>query len=105
MTYNVIVNENQLDQWVRENSSIAQGVIVELVWRLVAASSPNPKERRFPLGDSLGQHGPDGILDAVIGFDRLCRKENRYGRLAPTTTLAERRPMIIVTSLRQFRQR
>jgi hypothetical protein len=69
MTYNVIVNENQLDEWVRGNSSIAQGVIVELVWRLVAAASPNPRDRRFPLGDSLGQHGPDGILDAVIGFD------------------------------------
>ncbi len=53
----VIVTENQLDEWVRGNARDAQGVIVELVWRLVAASSPQPKERRFPLGDSIGQLG------------------------------------------------
>lgn len=57
------VTENQLDEWVRGHAESAQGLVVELVWRLVAASSPNPKERRFPLGDSIGQPGPDGILD------------------------------------------
>jgi len=62
MMHNSIVTENQLDQWVRENSCEAQGLIVELVWRLVAASSPRPNERRFPLSDSIGQHGPDGVL-------------------------------------------
>jgi len=56
------VNENQLDEWVRGNAIKAQGTIVELVSRLVAASSPNPKARRFPLGDSIGQPGPDGEL-------------------------------------------
>ena len=58
-----LVTENQLDDWVRANAQDAQGVIVELVWRLVAASCPKPRERRFPLGDSIGQHGPDGVLD------------------------------------------
>jgi len=65
----VILTENQLDTWVRGNASEAQGVIVELIWRLVAASSPQPKERRFPLGDSVGQHGPDGLLDVDLAFD------------------------------------
>lgn len=63
------VTENQLDTWVRGNARLAQGVIVELVWRLAAASSPRPKERRFPLGDSIGQHGPDGVLDVDYPFD------------------------------------
>ncbi len=45
------------------NSREAQGVIVELVLRLVAAAAPAPRSRRFPLGDSIGQHGPDGELD------------------------------------------
>lgn len=58
-----IVNENQLDNWVRGNAAKAQGRIVELVRRLVGASCPGPTDRRFPLGDSIGQHGPDGILD------------------------------------------
>ncbi len=65
----ILINENELDEWVRGNSLDAQRVIVELVWRLVSASCPNPRERRFPLGDSIGQHGPDGILDTPIGFD------------------------------------
>lgn len=65
----MLVTENQLDTWVRGNAREAQGVIVELVWRLVAASSPRPKERRFPLGDSIGQHGPDGVLDVDYPFD------------------------------------
>ncbi len=58
----MFITENQLDEWVRGNSREAQGVVVELVWRLVAASSPAPRERRFPLGDSIGQPGPDGVL-------------------------------------------
>jgi hypothetical protein len=65
----MLVTENQLDEWVRGNTRDAQGVIVELVWRLVAASSPGPKERRFPLPDSIEQHGPDGLLDVDLAFD------------------------------------
>ncbi len=65
----MIITENQLDEWVRGNARDAQGVIVELVWRLIAASSPRPKDRRFPLGDSIGQHGPDGLLDVDLAFD------------------------------------
>ncbi|MEK4006756.1 hypothetical protein [Paenibacillus sp. FSL H3-0333] len=64
-----LINENQLDEWVRGNTREAQGKIVELVWRLVAVSSPNPKERRFPLGDSIGQPGPDGLLNTEYSFD------------------------------------
>ena len=65
----MLLTENQLDTWVRGNAREAQGVIVELVWRLVAASSPRPKERRFPLGDSIGQPGADGVLDVDYPFD------------------------------------
>jgi len=64
-----MITENQLDEWVRGNSRIAQEVIVELVWRLVAASAPNPRERRFPLGDSIGQPGPDGVLAVDVSSE------------------------------------
>lgn len=64
-----LVTENQLDGWVHGNARDAQGVIVELIWRLVAASCPKPRERRFHLGDSIGQHGPDGILVVDLAFD------------------------------------
>lgn len=65
----MILTENQLDEWVLCNARDAQGVIVELIWRLVAASCPAPLDRRFPLGDSIGQHGPDGILNVSLSFD------------------------------------
>lgn len=65
----MLITENQLDEWVRGNSRTAQGIIVELVWRLVAAASPRPRERRFPLGDSIGQHGPDGILEVDFSVE------------------------------------
>ena len=64
-----LVTENQIDTWVRGNAATAQGIIVELIWRLVAASCPKPRERRFPLADSIGQHGPDGIVLADLAFD------------------------------------
>jgi len=65
----MLINENQLDEWVRGNARDAQGIIVELTWRLVAASSPKPKDRRFPLGGSIGQPGPDGVLDVNFPFE------------------------------------
>ena len=74
----MLVNENQLDEWVRGNARNAQGVIVELVWRLVAASCPQPQERRFPLGDSIGQHGPDGVLDVDLGFEPFVPEGRSY---------------------------
>lgn len=68
MSSSQIVTENQLDEWVRANAQVAQGKIVELIWRLVCASCPQPISRRFPLGDSIGQHGADGELEADPGF-------------------------------------
>ena len=69
MAISQIVNENQLDNWVRGNATDAQGIIVELVWRLVSVSCPRPTYRRFPLWNSIGQHGPDGELETAIGYD------------------------------------
>ena len=74
----MLITENQLDEWVRGNSRDAQGMIVELVWRLVAASCPKPRERRFPLGDSIGQHGPDGVLDVELSFGPFIPEGRSY---------------------------
>lgn len=64
----MLINENQLDSWVRGNQREAQEVIVELILRLVSASCPNPKFCRFPLGSSIGQHGSDGVLEVEKGY-------------------------------------
>jgi hypothetical protein len=68
MSHPRIINENMLDEWIRANARIAQGVTVELVARLVSTSCPSPNHRRFPLTDSIGQHGPDGELDTPVGL-------------------------------------
>ena len=86
----VNITENQLDEWVRGNSRDAQGLIVELVWRLVAASCPRPKERRFPLGDSIGQHGPDGLLDVGLGFDPFVPEGRSFWEIGTSLRAAEK---------------
>src|SRR5271157_891921 len=74
----MIITENQLDEWTRSNAENAKGTIVELVWRLVAASYPKPQERRFPLSDSIGQHGPDGVLDIALSFEPFVPEGRSY---------------------------
>jgi hypothetical protein len=73
-----IITENQLDEWVRGNAQIAQGLIVELTYRLVAASCPRPSERRFPLGDSIGQPGPDGYLNTDSDYNPFVPNGRSY---------------------------
>ena len=63
-----MINENQLHNWVQSNERKAQGVIAELIGRLVAASIKNPTARRFPAADSIGQSGEDGYIDTETGF-------------------------------------
>ena len=63
-----LLTENHLDDFARTKANIAQGVIVELVFRLVAASVARPAERNFPLADSINQPGADGTLDTANGF-------------------------------------
>jgi hypothetical protein len=94
MSHNRIITENQLDEWVRGNARIAQGVIVELVWRLVSASSPRPNERRFPLGDSIEQPGPDGVLIRTSISPLSSRRDDHSGKLAREYKPVPKRPRI-----------
>ncbi|HEY6802182.1 MAG TPA: hypothetical protein VI306_01265 [Pyrinomonadaceae bacterium] len=64
----MIIEEIQLHHWVRSNEREAQGIIPELVGRLVAASVRKPNDIRFPRADSIGQSGEDGYLDTDTGF-------------------------------------
>ncbi|MGF6757484.1 hypothetical protein [Paraburkholderia sp. GAS42] len=73
-----LITENLLDDWVRGHAVEAQGLVVELVWRLVAASSPQPTNRRFPLGDSIGQPGPDGELQTLFACEPFVPDGHSY---------------------------
>ena len=74
----MLITENLLDLWVRGHAEKAQGLAVELVSRLCAASCPRPNQRRFPLIDSVGQPGPDGVLDVESGFSPFVPDGLRY---------------------------
>ncbi len=84
-----MLTENQLDEWVRFNSREAQGMIVEFVWRLVAASCPK-RERRFPLSDSIGQHGPDGILEVGPPFEPFIPESRTYWEIGTNLRAGDR---------------
>ena len=77
----VLVTENQLDEWVTAHLEEAKGLVVKLVLRLVAASCPKPRERRFPLEDSIGQHGPDGVLVTDLGYKHFVPEGRSLGKL------------------------
>jgi hypothetical protein len=72
------VGEQELDAWVRGNPRIAQGAIVELVKRLIDASRVGADVVRFPLGDSLNQPGPDGVLMGSVGYESFVPKGDSY---------------------------
>lgn len=63
-----LITENELHSWVDSHEQIAQGLTVELVARLARAQCPSPKQFRFPLRDSLGQHGFDGWMEVAESF-------------------------------------
>jgi len=90
MIHSRIITETHLDDWVRRDSRNAQGVIVELVWRLVAASVLKPTLRRFPLGDSIGQHGPDGVLETSIDFDPFIPKGKSFWEIGTNLDAAKK---------------
>lgn len=64
-----IITENMLDAWVNAHERDAQAVTVELVAKLVKALCPHPKQFRFPLGDSIGQHGVDGFIETDAAYN------------------------------------
>lgn len=58
----MILRESQLDAWVRAHPRDAEGLIPELIGRLVAQGAPAATLRRFPGRDAIGQPGIDGRL-------------------------------------------
>src|SRR5437870_324904 len=57
-----LITQSMIDAFVRAEPRRAQEIIPELVYNLICAADQNPASLIFPLGDSIGQHGADGIL-------------------------------------------
>ena len=66
MPHPILINENQLDDWVAKNNRAAQSLVVRLVSELVTVSCPLATHRNFPL--HINQEGADGELDTEVGF-------------------------------------
>lgn len=65
MQHNPFVNETHLHQ--KSDFSESQGIVPELIYRLVTASIQNPSELRIP--SIINQPGWDGIIVSPIAFD------------------------------------
>jgi len=65
----MLVTEVSLRNWLERNPRDGQAFIPELVGRLVAASSKNPRAFEFPWGDSISRPDEDGYLDAIQAFE------------------------------------
>ena len=64
-----VITESVLESWVDAHPEKAPGLVADLIYWLVSASCPHPLERRFPLSDSIGQHGQDGVLNVDPGYE------------------------------------
>jgi hypothetical protein len=63
-----LITQSMIDAFVRAEPRRAQEIIPELVYNLICAADQKPTNLIFPLGDSVGQHGPDGILTPSTAF-------------------------------------
>ncbi|MDE0429559.1 MAG: hypothetical protein OXH98_07275 [Caldilineaceae bacterium] len=63
------ISESELENWVDNHQEKAPGLVADLIYWLIFASCPNPLKMRFPMSDSIWQHGPDGVLHVASGFE------------------------------------
>ncbi len=63
------ISESELENWVDSHQDKAPGLVADLIYWLIFASCPNPLQMRFPMSDSIWQHGPDGVLHVESGFE------------------------------------
>lgn len=66
MKHTSIVTPNDLARYADTRES--EGVIPELICRLIRQSAANISECRIPYGDAVNQPGMDGIVDCETGF-------------------------------------
>ncbi len=72
----LLINENQLDDWVAKNNREAQSLVVRLVSELVTVSCPLATHRNFPL--HINQEGADGELETEVGFRNFIPEGRSY---------------------------
>jgi hypothetical protein len=63
MEHAVIITEEMLS--AQADYAESQGLIPDLILKLILASVPNPTELRLPVRGSVNQPGFDGLLEAI----------------------------------------
>lgn len=76
MEYTHIVTATELEDFAQTN--LSEGVIPELVWKLVNHSVNDLAECRIPYGDSIGLSGLDGLVITPGGFNQYIPKGTSY---------------------------
>src|SRR5439155_21477594 len=76
-----LITQSMIDAFVRGEPRRAQEFIRELVYNLICAADQNPASLIFPLGDSIGQHGADGILTPSAASTPFFHAFTRYWQI------------------------
>ena len=76
MKHTSIVTPNDLARYADTRES--EGVIPELICRLIRQSAANISECRIPYGDAVNQPGMDGIVDCETGFFEFVPARKSY---------------------------
>lgn len=73
-----LVTQTMLDTFVRSDPRRAQEIVPWLVQRLIYTTDQHPVQLDFPVQDSIGQRGPDGILVPSAPFDPFIPKMKSF---------------------------
>lgn len=90
MLHTRLITEELLSSWSMQKQSVAKGLVVELVYRLVCASIDHPKLRRFQQRDSIGQQGPDGHLITEYSYEQFVPEGESYWEISVATKAREK---------------
>lgn len=73
MQHAILINEEILHS--QSDYTESQGLIPELLFRLITASVGNPTGLRIPFGGSVNQPGLDGLLVSSVSFEQYIPQE------------------------------
>ena len=88
MKYTSIITPNDLARYADTRES--EGIIPELICRLIKQSAANISECRIPYGDAVNQPGMDGLVYCKTGFLEFVPAGKSYWEIGTEKILKKR---------------
>jgi hypothetical protein len=84
MQHDILITEEILHS--QSDFAESQGLIPELLFRLIAASVGNPTGLRIPFGGSVNQSGLDGLLVSPVSFEPYIPREQSIWEIGTSSS-------------------